>query len=200
MPSERQNMSEQDISIKAREHELYVPVLPDANAARQTVPCLLARDARRTPFAHAPKSYFRSPVSSWPCSFVAAVWRVTHPRAAKPKTGAARPAAKTAFLVDPRAPAGDFAGGPFHRAIERVRCRRHHCGLATLYRFRYPMVSDRRHRMTPIKGCTDDDLLPDRSVGTGPQSESCDTAIIGGPVPGRLIRVKMTTLAPSRKC
>ena len=103
MPSERQNMSDQDISIKAREHELYVPVVPDA-APVKPFPVYL-RETPGEPLSPATKFILSIAGIIVAVLFFAAVWRVTHPRATKPKAGAARPAAKTAVIVDPRAPA-----------------------------------------------------------------------------------------------
>jgi hypothetical protein len=103
MPSERQNMSDQDISIKAREHELYVPVLPDAPPVKP-FPVYLA-ETPGEPLSPGTKFVLAIAGIIVALLFVAALWRVTHPRATKPKAGAARAAAKTAVIVDPRAPA-----------------------------------------------------------------------------------------------
>jgi hypothetical protein len=101
MASERQNMSDQDISIKAREHELYVPVLHEA-APVKPFPVYL-RETPGEPLSTATKFVLAIAGIVVALLFVAAIWRVTHPRAAKPKKGAARPAAKSTMLVDPRA-------------------------------------------------------------------------------------------------
>ena len=111
MPSERQNMSEQDISIKAREHELYVPALPDGPPVKP-FPVYL-RETPGEPLSPLTKLVLAMAGIVVAVLFVAAVWRATHPRAAKPKTGAARPAAKTALLADPRAPAAAQPPVPF---------------------------------------------------------------------------------------
>jgi hypothetical protein len=103
MPSERQNMSEQDISIKAREHELYVPALPDAPPVKP-FPVYL-RETPGEPLSPATKFVLSIVGIVVAVLFVAAIWRVTHPRATKPKTGAARSTTKTAVIVDPRVPA-----------------------------------------------------------------------------------------------
>jgi hypothetical protein len=102
MPSERQNMSEQDISIKEREHELYVPVLADAVPVKP-FPVYL-RETPGQPLSSATKFVLSIAGIVVALLFVAAVWRVTHPRSAKPKRGTSRPAANAVFLVDPRAP------------------------------------------------------------------------------------------------
>jgi hypothetical protein len=101
MASERQNMSDQDISIKAREHELYVPVLHEA-APVKPFPVYL-RETPGEPLSPATKFILAIAGIIVAVLFMAAVWRVTHPRAAKPKKGAARPAAKSTLLADPRA-------------------------------------------------------------------------------------------------
>jgi hypothetical protein len=111
MPSEKQNMSEQDISIKAREHELYVSALPDA-APVKPFPVYL-RETPGEPLSPATKFVLALAGIVVAVLFVAALWRATHPRAAKPKTQAARPAAKTAVLVDPRVPAAAPPPVPF---------------------------------------------------------------------------------------
>lgn len=103
MPSERQNMSEQDISIKEREHELYVPALPDA-APVKPFPVYL-RETPGEPLSPATKIVLSIAGIVVAMLFVAAIWRVTHPRATKPKTGAARSTKKTAVIGDPRPPA-----------------------------------------------------------------------------------------------
>jgi hypothetical protein len=112
MPSERQNMSEQDISIKAREHELYVPVLPDAPPVKP-FPVYL-RETPGEPLSLGTKLVLAIAGIIVAALFVAAVWRVTHPRATKPKARAARAAAKTAILVNPRAPAEMSPAVPFN--------------------------------------------------------------------------------------
>jgi len=96
-------MSEQDISIKAREHELYVPVIHDA-APVKPFPVYL-RETPGEPLSPATKFILAIAGIVVAALFVAAVWRVTHPRATKPATKAARPAAKSVLFVDPRAPA-----------------------------------------------------------------------------------------------
>src|SRR5271156_2087296 len=96
MPSERQNMSEQDISIKAREHELYVPALPEA-APVKPFPVYLRETPGET-LSPATKFVLAIAGIVVVVLFIAAVWRVTHPRAAKPKKRAARPAAKAELL------------------------------------------------------------------------------------------------------
>ena len=102
MPSERQNMSEQDISIKAREHELYVPALPDAPPVKP-FPVYL-RETPGEPLSPATKFVLGIVGIVVAVLFFAAVWRAAHPRATKPKTRAARSATKTAVIVDPHAP------------------------------------------------------------------------------------------------
>jgi hypothetical protein len=111
MPSERQNMSEQDISIKAREHELSVPVLPEAPPVKP-FPVYL-RETPGEPLSPGTKFVLAIAGIVVALLFVAALWRVTHPRATKPRTGAPRPVAKTAFIVDPRAPALVSPSVPF---------------------------------------------------------------------------------------
>jgi hypothetical protein len=111
MPSEQQNMSEQDISIKEREHELYVPALPDA-APVKPFPVYL-RETPGEPLSPATKLVLSIAGIVVAVLFVAAIWRATHPRATKTKTRAARTATKTAVIVDPRAPARASLSVPF---------------------------------------------------------------------------------------
>ena len=111
MPSERQNMSEQDISIKEREHELYVPALPDAPPVKP-FPVYL-RETPGEPLSPATKFVLGIVGIVVAVLFFAAVWRAAHPRATKPKTRAARSATKTAVIVDPHAPTRASFGVPF---------------------------------------------------------------------------------------
>jgi hypothetical protein len=81
MPSEQQNMSEQDISIKEREHELYVPALPDGPPVKP-FPVYL-RETPGEPLSTVTKFVLLIAGIVVAVLFVAAVWKVTHPRAAR---------------------------------------------------------------------------------------------------------------------
>ena len=60
------------------------------------------------------------------------------------------------------------------------------CALARVLTFRYPMVLKTILNSLMLKGFTDDDLLPDRSLRPGSQHESNVDARIGGEGPSRL--------------
>ena len=81
MASERQNMSEQEISIKAREHELYVQSLPEGPPGQAV--------SRSTCARHPPSRFRprRKPYSGSSGIVVSPllrrIWRVTHPRTAQ---------------------------------------------------------------------------------------------------------------------
>jgi hypothetical protein len=111
MPSEQQNMSEQDISIKAREHELYLPALPDAPPVKPFPEYL--RDTPGEPLSFSTKLVLSFVGVIVAVLFFAAIWRITHPRATKPRARAARPAAKASHLVGPRAPLAVSSAVPF---------------------------------------------------------------------------------------
>ena len=182
MASERQNMSEQEISIKAREHELYVQPNSEYQAG-QTVRGLPARDTRRTP-SPMTKAILWMVGTVVALLFLAACWR-----AAAPCTSADR-APRSPRRPEPVANDGDHCYPIAGRLV---------CGLATVQTFRYSMVLKTMLNDILFKGSTDDDLLPDRSVRPGSQHESVADAIIGGPRAGPTLRVKMTRLVRSRR-
>ena len=97
MASERQNMSEQEISIKAREHELYVERLPTQNSKPvKPFPVYLRETPARTPFAcHQSHTLDRGDRRgpALPGRVVAGL--ASHAPPSR-QTGAARSAAKTA--------------------------------------------------------------------------------------------------------
>jgi hypothetical protein len=96
MASERQNMSEQEISIKAREHELYVKTLPDSQPVKP-FPVYL-RETPAEPFSPATKAVLWMLGIVVSLLFLGAVWRVSMHRVPTSRT---RPAAKTATLNSP---------------------------------------------------------------------------------------------------
>lgn len=113
MASERQNMSDQDISIKAREHELYVQSLPEGPPVKP-FPVYL-RETPGEPLSPATKVVLSITGVIVVVLFFAAVWRVTHPRTVKPKTRVGRPTAKAALIIDPHAPVVVSPSFPFTR-------------------------------------------------------------------------------------
>jgi hypothetical protein len=95
--SERQNMSEQEISIKAREHELYVQ--PGSEADEKLVKPfeVYLRETPAEPLSAITKAILAIVSIIVGLLFLGALWRATthHPPAVRPKT--ARPAVKTAL-------------------------------------------------------------------------------------------------------
>ena len=77
MASERQNMSEQEISIKAREHELYVRPSADS-AAKPVKPFeVYLRETPAEPLSTATKAILAIVSLVVGLLFVAALWRAT---------------------------------------------------------------------------------------------------------------------------
>jgi hypothetical protein len=97
--SERQNMSEQEISIKAREHELYVK--PDSEADEKSVKPfeVYLRETPAEPLSSITKAILAIVSIIVGLLFLGALWRATthHPPAVRPKT--ARPAVKAAWQL-----------------------------------------------------------------------------------------------------
>ena len=83
MASERQNMSEQEISIKAREHELYVQPLPGTDARHVKPFDVYLREHPRIHFRQRPRASSPSSASSWDCFF----WRPVAGDHAPPTSG-----------------------------------------------------------------------------------------------------------------
>jgi hypothetical protein len=97
MASERQNMSEQEISIKAREHELYVQ--PDSETTPVKPFAVYLRETPAEPFSALTKAILWLVGSVVALLFLAACWRAaTHHHAPSSRPKKARPAAKTAML------------------------------------------------------------------------------------------------------
>jgi hypothetical protein len=97
--SERQNMSEQEISIKAREHELYVK--PDSEADEKPVKpfAVYLRETPAEPLSSMTKAILAIVSIIVGLLFLGALWRATthRPPAVRPKT--ARPAVRTALQL-----------------------------------------------------------------------------------------------------
>ena len=75
MASERQNMSEQEISIKAREHELYVQD-PDTNAKPVKPFAVYLRETPAEPLSPTTKAILWMLGTVVGLLFLAACWRV----------------------------------------------------------------------------------------------------------------------------
>ena len=98
MASERQNMSDQEISIKAREHELYVKSPADENA-RPTKPFpVYLRETPAEPLSSATKAILWVVGIVVALLFLAAVWRVSQGHLNKTSTKTGLPASKTAVF------------------------------------------------------------------------------------------------------
>jgi hypothetical protein len=100
MASERQNMSEQEISIKAREHELYVPD-SDPNAKPVKPFAVYLRETPAEPFSPTTKAILWVVGTVVGLLFLAACWRVTMRHVPTSRTGKDRAAEKTATLLAP---------------------------------------------------------------------------------------------------
>jgi hypothetical protein len=98
MASERQNMSEQEISIKEREHELYVKPL-DAETPKPVKPFpVYLRETPAEPLSPTTKAILWMVGIIVTMLFLAALWKVSHPLGTKARTEIAKPAAKTAMF------------------------------------------------------------------------------------------------------
>jgi hypothetical protein len=100
MASERQNMSEQEISIKAREHELYVS---DADPNAKTVKpfAVYLRETPAEPLSLTTKAILWTVGTAVAVLFLAACWRAAMHHAPASQVRKTRPAAKTAMLLSP---------------------------------------------------------------------------------------------------
>jgi hypothetical protein len=100
MASERQNMSEQEISIKAREHELYVPD-SDPNAKAVKPFAVYLRETPAEPLSLTTKAILWTVGTAVALLFLAACWRVAMHHAPASSVRKTRPAKKTAMLLSP---------------------------------------------------------------------------------------------------
>ena len=78
MASEKQNMSEQDISIKAREHELYVRPKPDLDIKPVKSFPVYLRETPAEPFSRGTKVVLWIVGTVVALLFMAALWRLSH--------------------------------------------------------------------------------------------------------------------------
>jgi hypothetical protein len=102
MASERQNMSEQEISIKAREHELYVPD-SDPNAKQVKPFSVYLRETPAEPLSLTTKAILWTVGTAVALLFLAACWRAAMHHAPASQIRKTRPAVKTAMLLSPYA-------------------------------------------------------------------------------------------------
>jgi hypothetical protein len=98
MASERQNMSEQEISIKAREHELYVPDA-DPNAKQVKPFSVYLRETPAEPLSLTTKAILWTVGTAVALLFLAACWRAAMHHAPASQIRKTRPAVKTAIRV-----------------------------------------------------------------------------------------------------
>jgi hypothetical protein len=99
MASERQNMSDQEISIKEREHELYDPHLSDEAPRPVKAFTAYLRETPAQPISPVAQAILWMTGIVVAMLFLAALWKVSRPRAAKPPhEEPALPVAKTAMI------------------------------------------------------------------------------------------------------
>jgi hypothetical protein len=101
MASERQNMSEQEISIKAREHELYVRQASETDAKPVKPFEFYLRETPAEPLSPATKAILWVIGAVVALLFLAACWRAATRNAPASRTGNAGPAVKTSMLASP---------------------------------------------------------------------------------------------------
>jgi hypothetical protein len=101
MASERQNMSEQEISIKAREHELYVSPFSETNAKPVKPFEVYLRETPAGPLSPATKGILAIVSIIVGLLFLGALWRATTHHAPAAGTKKGRPAVKSALLRSP---------------------------------------------------------------------------------------------------
>jgi len=104
MPFERQNMSDQEISIKEREHELFVKP-PQTVTSRPVKPFpVYLRETPAEPLSPTTKAILWIVGIIVAMLFLAALWKITHPRRVKAPTKSVELDAKTTMLRFPADP------------------------------------------------------------------------------------------------
>jgi hypothetical protein len=101
MASERQNMSEQEISIKEREHELYVQPSADPNAKPVKPFEVYLRETPAEPLSPATKAILAVVGILVGLLFVAALWRATTHHTPAARIRKIAPAVKTTLIRTP---------------------------------------------------------------------------------------------------
>jgi hypothetical protein len=100
MPADSRNLHEQERSIKAREHELYVkPLSPDGEQLRRPFPEYL-RETPAEPLSAAIKTVLCIAGILVAIVFLAAIWRVIHRSSARSRNRPVPPAVQSAAVVD----------------------------------------------------------------------------------------------------
>jgi hypothetical protein len=98
MASERQNMSDQDISIKAREAEVYLNPLSEADSKPVKPFPVYLRETPAEPLSPTTKAILWMVGIIVGLLFLAAVWRVSHGHLTRPHSKTAPSVSKTAML------------------------------------------------------------------------------------------------------
>jgi hypothetical protein len=98
MASERQNMSEQEISIKAREHELFVQPFADPNAKPVKPFEVYLRETPAEPLSTATKAILATVGILVGLLFLAALWRAATHHAPAARNRKAQSAVKATLL------------------------------------------------------------------------------------------------------
>jgi hypothetical protein len=100
MPAESRHLPEQERSIKAREHELYVKPLPATEGqVRKPFPVYL-RETPAEPLSPMTKTLLWIAGVLVVIVFLAAIWRTTQRRTLKPRKPAAPPPERSAAFTD----------------------------------------------------------------------------------------------------
>jgi hypothetical protein len=100
MPADPRHLPEQEHSIKAREHEMYVRPLSEADAqVRKPFPVYL-HETPAEPLSTATKTILWIAGVLVVIVFLAAIWRVSYRRTLKPKKPTAPPANRSVALED----------------------------------------------------------------------------------------------------
>jgi hypothetical protein len=98
MPAESRNLPEQERSIKAREHELYVKPLPrNGGQLQKPFPAYL-RETPAEPLSATTKTILGIVALLVVFVFLAAIWRVSRRHSARSRSKAAPPAAVADYL------------------------------------------------------------------------------------------------------
>jgi hypothetical protein len=98
MASERQNMSDQEISIKAREHELYVRASPKTDPKPVKPFPVYLRETPAEPLSPTTKVILWTVGIVVAMLFLASLWRVSHRPPTKPSTRTAPSESKAAMF------------------------------------------------------------------------------------------------------
>jgi hypothetical protein len=104
MPFERQNMSDQEISIKEREHELFEKPPPTITSRPVKPFPVYLRETPAEPLSLTTKAILWIVGIIVAMLFLAALWKINHPRRAKAPTKSVELEAKTTMLRFPADP------------------------------------------------------------------------------------------------